>query len=58
MEPRAESLLLDDAIRGVMSGLDEHSVFLDEHALANLTEQTTGHFSGIGVEVASTMDRS
>ncbi len=51
VEPRSEMQLLDDAIRGVMSGLDEHSVFLDQHALANLTEQTTGHFSGIGVEV-------
>jgi carboxyl-terminal processing protease len=51
VEPRSETQLLDDAIRGVMSSLDEHSVFLDEHALASLTEQTTGHFSGIGVEV-------
>ena len=51
VEPRTERQLLDDGIRGVMSGLDEHSVFLDEHALANLTEQTTGHFGGIGVEV-------
>ena len=34
-----------------MSGLDEHSVFLDERALTNLTEQTTGHFGGIGIEV-------
>ena len=51
VEPRTERQLLDDGIRGVMSGLDEHSVFLDERALANLTEQTTGHFGGIGVEV-------
>src|ERR1700750_3289983 len=29
VEPRDESALLDDAIRGVMSGLDEHSVYLD-----------------------------
>ena len=51
VEPRTENQLLEDAIRGVMSGLDEHSVFLDEHALTNLTEQTTGHFGGIGIEV-------
>jgi carboxyl-terminal processing protease len=51
VEPRSENQLLDDGIRGVMSGLDEHSVFLDERALTNLTEQTTGHFGGIGVEV-------
>ncbi len=51
VEPRTERQLLDDGIRGVMSGLDEHSVFLDERAFANLTEQTTGHFGGIGIEV-------
>ena len=51
VEPRSENQLLDDGIRGVMSGLDEHSVFLDERALTILTEQTTGHFGGIGVEV-------
>ena len=51
VEPRSENQLLDDGIRGVMSGLDEHSVFLDERALTSLTEQTTGHFGGIGVEV-------
>jgi carboxyl-terminal processing protease len=51
VEPRDEAVLLDDAIRGVMNGLDEHSVFLDARALENLTEQTTGHFGGIGIEV-------
>jgi carboxyl-terminal processing protease len=52
VEARDESTLLDDALRGVMSGLDEHSVFLDARALQNLNEQTTGHFGGIGIEVA------
>ena len=51
VEPRTESELLDDGIRGLMSGLDEHSTFLDERALIQLTEQTTGHFGGIGVEL-------
>jgi len=51
VEPRDETALLDDALRGVMSGLDEHSVYLDERALESLTEQTTGHFGGIGIEV-------
>jgi carboxyl-terminal processing protease len=32
-----------------MSGLDEHSVFLDQHAYGESHEQTTGHFGGIGV---------
>jgi carboxyl-terminal processing protease len=52
VEPRSETQLIDTAIGGVMSGLDPHSVFLDERALENLTELTTGHFGGIGVELA------
>jgi carboxyl-terminal processing protease len=52
VEPRSETQLIDTAIAGVMSGLDPHSTFLDERALANLTELTTGHFGGIGVELA------
>ena len=51
VEPRTEAQLLDDAIAGAMSSLDEHSEFLDEDALMSLTQQTTGHFGGIGVEV-------
>jgi carboxyl-terminal processing protease len=52
VEPRSQAQLIDTAIAGVMSGLDPHSVFLDERALTNLTELTTGHFGGIGVELA------
>jgi carboxyl-terminal processing protease len=52
VEPRSEAQLIDTAIAGVMGGLDPHSTFLDERALANLTELTTGHFGGIGVELA------
>jgi carboxyl-terminal processing protease len=52
VEPRSEAQLVDTAIAGVMGRLDPHSTFLDERALANLTELTTGHFGGIGVEPA------
>jgi carboxyl-terminal processing protease len=51
VEPRTQTQLLDSAIQGVMSGLDPHSAFLDEKALLDLTELTTGHFGGIGVEL-------
>jgi carboxyl-terminal processing protease len=52
VEPRSEDELLGTAIEGVMSGLDPHSEFLDERALADLSELTTGQFGGIGVELA------
>ncbi len=52
VEPKTADELIGDGIRGVMGALDEHSVFLNERALMNLTEQTTGRFGGIGIEVA------
>ena len=45
------SVLVDNAIRGVVAGLDNHSSYLDEHALALMEEDTLGHFGGIGVEL-------
>jgi len=51
IEPVDDEELFDNAMRGVMRGLDSHSTFLDEAQLAILTEQTTGRFVGIGVEL-------
>ena len=45
------SVLVDNAIRGVVAGLDNHSSYLDEGALALMEEDTLGHFGGIGVEL-------
>lgn len=47
--PRSE--LIDNAIRGVVDGLDDHSGYLDARALAIMEEETRGHFGGIGVEL-------
>ena len=47
--PRSE--LIDNAIRGVVRGLDDHSSYLDARALATMEEETRGHFGGIGVEL-------
>ena len=45
------SVLVDNAIRGIVAGLDDHSRFLDEQAVAHMEEETAGHFGGIGVEL-------
>lgn len=45
--------LFDNALRGMLSGLDPHSSFLDEKELKELKEVTTGLFSGLGIEVSS-----
>ncbi|MYA16907.1 MAG: PDZ domain-containing protein, partial [Gammaproteobacteria bacterium] len=43
--------LVDNAIRGMIDGLDGHSAFLDDLALVVLEEETSGRFGGVGVEV-------
>ncbi|MCG3171797.1 MAG: hypothetical protein CALGDGBN_03495 [Pseudomonadales bacterium] len=44
--------LLENAIKGMLNGLDPHSAYLDEEAFADLREATTGEFGGVGLEVA------
>jgi len=43
--------LLQNAIRGMLEGLDPHSAYLDEESLNELQESTTGEFAGLGLEV-------
>ena len=43
--------LLENAIRGMLAGLDPHSAYLDKSAYADLQEGTTGEFGGLGIEV-------
>lgn len=43
--------LLDDAIRGMVSGLDPHSEYLDEQSYKTLMMTTSGEFGGVGIEV-------
>jgi carboxyl-terminal processing protease len=50
--PVANKQLMQSAIRGMLSGLDPHSEFLDRHELQDLSEDTSGTYSGLGIEVA------
>ncbi|MEO7073096.1 MAG: S41 family peptidase [Rhodanobacter sp.] len=43
--------LMTAAITGMLSGLDPHSEYLDKEGLAQLAEDTTGQYSGLGIEV-------
>lgn len=43
--------LLENAIRGMLSGLDPHSSYLDSDAYKELQVGTTGKFGGLGIEV-------
>lgn len=43
--------LFEDAIRGMLQGLDPHSAYLDEQDFSDLTANTKGKFGGLGIEV-------
>lgn len=43
--------LLENAIRGMLEGLDPHSAYLDRDAYTELQEGTSGEFGGLGIEV-------
>jgi len=46
-----DSMLIENAIRGMLSGLDPHSSFLDEEQFRELQIGTSGEFGGLGIEV-------
>jgi len=52
VEPVEDKELLQNAIRGMLSGLDPHSTYLDLEDFKSLREGTSGEFGGLGIEVA------
>ena len=46
-----DKTLLENAIRGMLSGLDPHSAYVVENEFDALQETTTGEFGGLGIEV-------
>jgi carboxyl-terminal processing protease len=53
----AHPALIDDALRGLVGGLDSYSSYLDAEEYADLRVSTAGTYAGIGIEV-STADRA
>jgi carboxyl-terminal processing protease len=51
VEPVSDKKLLEDAIRGMLTGLDPHSAYLVAEEYQELKEGTTGQFGGLGIEV-------
>lgn len=46
-----DKTLIENAIRGMLSGLDPHSAYLDAEQFKELQVGTTGQFGGLGIEV-------
>lgn len=51
VEPVSDRQLLEDAIRGMVAGLDPHSSYLAADDFSSLQEHTSGRFGGVGIEV-------
>ncbi|MCB1860348.1 MAG: S41 family peptidase [Gammaproteobacteria bacterium] len=51
VEPVADRELLEHAIRGMLTGLDPHSAYLNADEYRSLQVGTTGEFGGLGIEV-------
>lgn len=54
VEPVSDKKLLEDALQGMLSGLDPHSSYLDPEGYKEIRIGTEGQFGGLGIEV--TMD--
>jgi len=46
-----DKTLINEALNGMLSGLDPHSSFLDIDQTKDLQQGTTGEFGGLGIEV-------
>ncbi len=51
VEPIDDSVLLESAIRGMVSDLDAHSQYLDASEYRDIRISTTGSYTGVGIEV-------
>ncbi|MEN9383437.1 MAG: hypothetical protein RL323_580, partial [Pseudomonadota bacterium] len=51
VEPVDEKKLITDAISGMVSSLDPHSVYYDKKSFKEFREGTTGKFVGVGIEI-------
>ena len=51
VEPVEDDKLLENAVRGMLTGLDPHSSYLDKEEFKDMNTVTTGKFGGLGIEV-------
>jgi carboxyl-terminal processing protease len=51
VEPVASRKLIDNAMNGMLTGLDPHSSYMNEQEWHDMQTETSGHFGGIGLEL-------
>jgi len=52
VEPVSDSELIESAVRGMVTDLDPHSQFLDINEYEEIRINTSGNYSGVGLEVS------
>lgn len=53
VEPVDDARLLEDALRGMIAGLDPHSSYLEPDEFEDLQANTSGEFGGLGIEIGA-----
>ncbi|WP_028536999.1 S41 family peptidase [Paludibacterium yongneupense] len=53
VEPVEDKKLINDAIKGMLTGLDPHSDYLNPDEFKELREGTQGEFGGLGIEIGA-----
>ncbi|MGH8397826.1 MAG: S41 family peptidase, partial [Gammaproteobacteria bacterium] len=56
VQPVDDTTLINNAIRGMLAGLDPHSAFLDKSDYQQMQIITSGQFGGLGLEVTQQDD--
>jgi carboxyl-terminal processing protease len=51
VEPVEDKKLINEALTGMLQGLDPHSAYMDKDAYQDLQAGTQGEFGGLGIEV-------
>ena len=51
VQPVSDRELIDNALNGMLTGLDPHSSYMDKKQFADMQVQTRGQFGGLGLEV-------
>ena len=51
VDPVNDQSLLDNSLKGMLTGLDPHSDFMTEHEYQDMLDDSAGEFAGIGAEL-------
>lgn len=57
IEPVSDRQMMNNAVRGMLAELDPHSQFLDPHEYEEIRINTSGTFTGVGLEVQTDSGR-